>query len=462
MSKKQLVSIAAVVALGLSTGLTAVFSGQSIAEDYTQNDAQVETTGESLVDETTYVFTNADGSVRKIISSDWSKNIDGVDIYNKFNDEKTAPLDLKVTYTLDGAEVSASEIAGKSGRVTVKYAFSNNEKDGDFYVPYAVISGITLNNERFKNVEVKNAKLVNDGNRSVVAAVTLPGMQENLGVSSSKFEVPASFEFSADVTDFKLDMVVSVATSEVFSDIDTAGLENGSVSLENSLLELNSAMEQLISGSSELYDGLNTLYVKVSNDLAAGVQQLIDGSAILADGLNNGVATLPAYSTQVNAGLDRIIQGVLDGVNAKFTAANIPVTVTFENYSIYASMIAGVDANTGALLDGLFTYRTGLQTYTGTVDAKIAEAAAGATQLNAGLNQLNNQLPELTGGVAQLRDGVGQLNNGLNTFNEQGVQRLINIYNGNVKDLVARMKTIVEISQNHSNARYIYRVNEVK
>ena len=471
MSKKQLISAAAVLAFAGSTGLTTALSSQSIAESYTTNTNSIATTSEelNLKDETIYVFANADGSTRKILSSDWSKNIEGTDVYTKFNEEKSAPLGLNITYKLDGKELSASEIAGKSGKVTVSYEFTNTEKEDGYFVPYAVISGLMLNNNHFKNVEVKNAKLMNDGSRTIIAALSLPGMQENLGVSRSQFEIPSSFEFTADATNFQLDMTVSIATSEVFSELDTSSLEATTASLESSLGELNSAMSQLISGSEQLYNGLDTLYVKVSGDLASSINKLATGSTelatganLLATGLAEGQTTLTDLSAAINAGLDQIINGTL---------AHINPAINITNYSEYADDLAGDPATAGikTVIDYLMNFRTSLQAYTAGVNERVAEAAvgaaklnAGAAQLNEGLNALNAKTPELTDGVASLRDGAYQMNSGLNTFNGQGVQKLISVYNGSVKDLVYRLKDIANLSKNHTKTKYVYRVNEVK
>lgn len=469
MSKKQLIGATAVaLALAGSTILTSVLSTQNtLAEESTQENITIASEEVKLVDETVYVFTNTDGTTRKTISSDWAKNIAGTDVYSKITDEQTTPLDLRVSYFLDDKEVSASEIAGKSGKVTVRYTFTNTEKVSGYYVPYMVISGVVLNNDNFKNVEVINGRLVNDGNRTIVAGVVLPGLQEDLGITSSQFEIPSYFEFSADASNFKLDMAVSVATSEVFSELNTSGINAGVAEAESQLNTLNSAMTQLVDGSKELYQGLDTLYVKVNDELAPGVAKLAEGANTLQAGtkelstkLSAGQETLAGYSVAINGGLDQIINGILGQVNPD---------VNIDNYATYRSAIAAAKPEIAGVVDSLLLFREKLQGYTAGVNEKVTEAAEGAVKLNAGATELasglavlNNSTATLTTGVGELKDGAAKLNTGLDTFNAEGVQKIISLYDGNIKGLVNRLNNIAEIAKNHSSARYIYRTDAVK
>ena len=173
----------------------------------------------NVKDETVYVIANADGSVSKIIVSDWIKNTlgsaslkdktelsdvvnvkgdesytvdgdnmkvwdaQGNDIYYQGNIEKELPVGLRVSYTLDGSQISAEDLAGKSGKVTIRFDYQNNqyamtEIDGKrekIYVPFAMLTGMMLDNGVFSNVEVTNGKLINDGDRTIVAGIASPG-----------------------------------------------------------------------------------------------------------------------------------------------------------------------------------------------------------------------------------------------------------------------------------------------
>ena len=263
------------------------------------------TTKKQLIDETIYVFTKSDGTVRKVISSDWTKNL-GIDEFTKTErSDKSTPIDVKISYKLNGESIDATQLSGKSGRVTIRFDYTNKERSGSYYVPYAVLTGVVLDNVDFKNIEVTNGKSVNDGNRTIVAGFALPGMKENLGLTSSTYEIPDYVEISADTESFKLRTTVSLATSEIFSNIDTSNLDSASA-LSSELTKLTNAFDQIIGGSSDLYGGIDKLYTETAK-------------------LQDGVAALKAGSSDLNTGIAKIDQGMSDlyaGINDNFIANN--------------------------------------------------------------------------------------------------------------------------------------------
>ena len=182
-------------------------------------------------DETVYVIAGAEGEIEKIIVSDWIKNsikaqtvtdrseltdienikgqetytIDsetsrvwdaqGNDIYYKGNIEKELPVSINVSYKLDGKALSPSELAGKSGKLTIRFDYENNQyemkkingKEERVYVPFAIFTGMLFDNQVFDNVEVSNGKLINDGDRTAVVGFAFPGLQEDLGINAENF-----------------------------------------------------------------------------------------------------------------------------------------------------------------------------------------------------------------------------------------------------------------------------------
>ncbi len=197
--------------------------------------AAAEETEASQKDETVYVLTGTDGSVQKIIVSDWVKNtlgegslrdesgLDniqnvkgnesytpggdntkvwdaaGKDIYYQGNIDKQLPVALSVTYTLDGKTITAEELAGKSGKVTIRYTYTTTSTrpstiDGrqeKIYVPFAMLTGLLLdNNVLLQRGRSQTASVVNDGSHIVVVGIALPGLQESLQIDADKLELP--------------------------------------------------------------------------------------------------------------------------------------------------------------------------------------------------------------------------------------------------------------------------------
>ena len=176
-------------------------------------------------DETVYVFKKADGQNKNITVSDWLKNgdgdktlsdvsnlkniqntegnqayttgsknqltwaADGNDIYYQGSTTKMLPVDVKVTYWLNGKKVTPDEISGKSGKVKIRYDYTNNSKVTEngysVYTPFVATTAVILNNDNFKNVKITNAKMVNDGDRTTVVGYALPGMSDSLDMKDA-------------------------------------------------------------------------------------------------------------------------------------------------------------------------------------------------------------------------------------------------------------------------------------
>lgn len=343
-------------------------------------------------DETVYVLAGADGSVQKIIVSDWLKNelgsasltdksglsnienvkgdesysingdnmtvwdAQGNDIYYQGDIQKELPVGLTVRYTLNGKAVSPEQLKGQSGKVTIRFDYENrqyetvqiNGQNQRIYVPFAMLTGMILDNDTFRNVTVTNGKLVNDGDRTVVVGLAFPGLQENLNLSRDQLSIPSSVEITADVTDFSLGMTVTLACNDLFSQMGDVDL--GSLDAAGSLNKLTDAMDQLLNGSSALYDGLTTLLDK-SGELAAGVEELAQGAAAIkagADSLDEGAAELKAgladlseglnklsaNSAALNGGAEQVFNSLLETATAQIRAKGLTAPdLTIENYA---------------------------------------------------------------------------------------------------------------------------------
>lgn len=358
-------------------------------------------------EETVYVFADANGSVSQLLVYDWLKNTayderlddvselsdielvkgsaamsagaqgavqwstGGEDVYYRGVSAKELPVTIKVTYQLDGKTVAPEELRGKSGHVKICYSFENHQKqtvevDGEkleVVVPFAMVTGMILDNQCFRNITVSNGKLVNDGDHTVVVGFALPGLQEGLELSEELLTLPESVTLEADVTDFKLGNVMTFGTSSLFAGLDLSAVE-GDFSAEDAVSELSSAMSQLLDGSSQLYDGMRLLLEKSQelsegvDALAAGAAQLNGGKKELSDGvgaldqglaeLEKGLAELDGNSAALNAGGKQVFESLLAMGNSAIAEAGLQAeSLTMENYeSVLQKLLAGLsDAN---------------------------------------------------------------------------------------------------------------------
>lgn len=276
-------------------------------------------------------------------------NTNDTDVYYKGNTDKALPIDVKVTYALDGQEAALEDIIGKSGHLTVTVNLKNNEtgtvnvngKDRTIVTPLITAVGVILGGDA-SNVTAEHGMIESAAKSSVAAFVTLPGVKDSLSgllpdeVNSIEDYLQDTVTVEADVEDFTCPQVmVACATS-------TAALGTSSVfdlssinDLTDGINQLNDAMSQLMDGASQLVDG--------TSQLAGGVLALLDGAntlnngaAALDDGLGqltNGLDTLSANNAALNAGAQQVADGVLASANKTLKEGGlIDEDMTWSNY----------------------------------------------------------------------------------------------------------------------------------
>jgi len=374
-------------------------------------------------DETVYVFTGADGSMNHMVvsdtlhtagkkgavedysnldnienvsgdekySSDGNGNItwtsDGTDISYQGTTDKELPVDVKITYYLNGNEVSPEEIKGQSGHVKVHFDYTNNAEttitsDGEektVKVPFGMVTGLTLDASKFTNVTVTNGKMNQYNDSDVIYGLALPGLKESLETASvsdidlTSVNIPEYFEFEADTTDFDIDLCMTIATSNLLSLLNTDDLNVSDFS--GSIDQLTSSGQKLVDGTKSLKDGTSQLksgaeqldngaasLLKGSDTLTSGASSLADGSKSLAD----GASSLKDGASQVN-----------DGVNSLNDGA------------------ASLEDGAKSLADGAAT-----------LDSSMATAVSGAQQLTDGLAALVSKNDSLNSGCQQIVNAV--------------------------------------------------------
>ena len=201
-------------------------------------------------DESVYLISDANGNVNKTIVVDHLKNKDkkdtledasnlsdienvkgkekftqsgdkltwqagGKDIYYQGTATEEPPVTQKVTYYLDGKEISPEDLAGKSGKVKIRFDYTNttsytetvNGEKQTVSVPFAAITGLVLG-DGFENIEVTNGKAEVSDSSSVVLGYALPGLKDSLGIKDKDLDgdvnIPEYMEMTADVENFSM------------------------------------------------------------------------------------------------------------------------------------------------------------------------------------------------------------------------------------------------------------------
>ena len=415
--------------------------------------------GEAGKVETVYVTADASGSVNDVIVSEWLKNAtasseltdttelkdivnvkgdenftengdgtvtwnaDGSDIYYQGTTDKELPVDIKITYTLDGKEISPADLAGKSGKVTIRFEYENKAKqtvdvDGkniDVYTPFAMVSGMMLDSDKFSNVEISNGKIVSDGGNYIVMGVALPGLKESLDISDDKWDelddskelqdkLSNSFEITADTTDFELGMTITMASSDILSDFGISDLTDSDKidDLKDDMNELNDGSDKLVDGAGELKDGTSKLK-DGTNELKDGTGKLYDGTKELKDGtgkLVTGTGKLTDGAGQLVTGAGQLADGtntLKDGTGKLADGSN----TLYNGIVAYTDGVSKVNSGAGQLAKGTSSAKEGAKK----LEGGIQQTKAGADKLSAGANDFYNQLsgiPTMLNGVTGL------------------------------------------------------------
>ena len=276
-------------------------------------------------------------------------NTNDTDVYYKGNTDKALPIDVKVTYALDGQEAALEDIIGKSGHLTVTVNLKNNEtgtvnvngKDRTIVTPLITAVGVILGGDA-SNVTAEHGMIESAAKSSVAAFVTLPGVKDSLSgllpdeVDSIEDYLQDTVTVEADVEDFTCPQVmVACATSTAALGTDNVFDLSSINDLTDGINQLNDAMSQLMDGASQLVDGTSQLANGVLA-LLDGANTLNNGAAALDDGLGqltNGLDTLSANNAALNAGAQQVADGVLASANKTLKEGGlIDEDMTWSNY----------------------------------------------------------------------------------------------------------------------------------
>ena len=445
------------------------------AED---NDAD-ESTENPSKEESVYVIAAPDGSIKQIISSsrlsglgdedeisdqsflDNIENVKGDETFTQDEDgtitwdaqgkdiyyqaaagddsENTLPVKVTETYFMDGEEMTADEIAGKSGRVTIRFDYENtltqevtlgegeNKNDGEavtLHTPFIALTGAVVSDADYLNIEVTGGKAVSDGEHTAIVGAAFPGMAQDLQTkafsalsSLTDIKLTDYVEISADVENFEPLSAYTLITNEFFNDPE--------LDFADVLDKAETALSSLTGGVSQIAGGIG--------DLNDGAGELKSGASDLADGL----AALTESSEDLNNGAASMFAAMLEAAGSQLEAAGIPLEGPLSEET-YSQVLEAVSENeqlpeeakiqVKALkekLDQAAAFCEGLAEYTGGVDdakegadslkSGAASLQAGAAKLSLGITIMQAAIPDLSGVSDALKASV-QLAKEYNTW----------------------------------------------
>lgn len=312
-------------------------------------------------EETIYLILNGDGSVREQIVSDWLHsdtgfhsfrdksglqdvenlksdvlpeqdagmliwNTEDKDIYYQGKSELQPPVSVAITYLLDGKEIDAIDLNGKSGHLSVHVALKNNEsrqiaiagEQRTVFTPFFTVAAAMLPADSYTNITAEHGTVQTDSKTNLVCFLAMPGVSESLsGLLPENFTGLDSLmldeiTLEADVTDCRV-------PSFLFASSPTLeGLSLDGEGSSSELQDLQNATRELQDGAGVLDDAAATLQEKLGefadgySEFDAGVDSALDGSRLLAAGSENlldNVALLSDKSAELANGASQLRDG---------------------------------------------------------------------------------------------------------------------------------------------------------
>lgn len=428
-------------------------------------------------------------------------NANGSDIFYTGTTEEALPVSVNISYKLDGKNVKADDIIGKSGNITItmkyknsdKHVVSVNGKKETLYTPFVVTMGMMLDSNNNSNVSVENGKVMNTGTKDAIIGIAAPGLYESLYLKEIKGLDTITITF--DTTKFELPTIYSVVTPKL---------------IDNSDLKVFDKLDTI-------YNSVNTLQSGM-NKLEKGARAVSDGSSKLKSELSSSIKTLSSDNSDAltSSQVSQFIAGAKSGVNATFTNDYVngiksatwssvksglensnDDTVSNYGTAILATYLGGTTnlQMYGACKQGMTSYCDALEASGYEIDKIDALASSINTNLNKSvmyvaknvsdqvssslskkvaldtaesvasnlvptvantvkngtMQAVSSGLGDLYNGVVELDNGIKSLSKGISKINTSGIKKISSLVNSNVRSTSNRMKALIKLSNNYES-----------
>lgn len=498
----------------------------------------------------------------------WDSN--GNNIYYKGESDKQLPVECKITYELNGEEISAEELKGKSGNVKIKINYTNNKKhivsvngkQVTMYTPFIIVAGTKIDNAKNKNIQITNGKIVDNGESTLAVGIAMPGMQENIGISKNKIDIPEEIDISMETEDFEMGNIIAVVAvkgidEDLTSDLNSmysqiSELSNASNQIIAGVNQLKDGTTELVNGVDQLKEGTGTAYAgskqikneveestknlkndntpaidsktleeikaqamqsatlsdeqkagiaaqakaaaTLSDEQKAGIAAQAKSGAKLTDAQKTGIAAQAkvaakltdeqkagiiakaqsAYPTELTDAEKQLILVVAQNTaesTAEATALEVAQNTAYQTAEATALEVAQSTAtqtaettaltvaqSTATQTAGATATQTATQVgnqakqkFTNQVVSQMSTLGSALSELTNGLETIDNGVSALAVGTNKLDNGALQLASGVKTFNDQGISKINNLVNGDLRNFASRLEKINELANEYNN-----------
>ena len=245
---------------------------------------------------------------------------------------------------------------------------------------------------------------------------------------------------------------VTVDNSDIYKQIaDLAKQmtdENDKAAVENVLNQISATKTQTVDVQAEVE--VENPYVTALKGIASGADAL--SKQLSANGeIGGGAATLYGTLSSTQGATVKAATAGLSGALASDGSLQRGISLL---QSGVGEMGTKLGAGTNELLSGIGTLQEGadsLNSGLGTLASGASQLNIGAGTLSTGLNTLQSSTGALVSGVEQLDSGAAELNSGMIQFNEEGIEKLVSVFDGDVDSLLDKANELLDASKEYKN-----------
>ena len=443
----------------------------------------------------------------------------GKDIFYTGITKKAQPINVVTKYYLNGKVTKATDMIGKSGKIKIEISLLNNSllRTDNTFTPYVVALGAMMDSDTNTDISITNGKVTDTGTRSVLLAISAPGLYEYTNIN--EFKSLNKVIITYNTTDFEINDIYMVASPKILSELDLGIFDKLDI-LTSSISTLGEKMDELEAGTKDLANGTSTLFKNSSifNEKLAtassSLEKIANGTIKLVDGVDEMLTTLTDAKTMMeDKDIDgslanlKVLQAKNEAIITKLTKPlvedaykvkkmsptetetemiarikkfNPNLTVAEEQelknvkstYELKLLLVANNDAvkemitnleDLNSLLDTLTTKLEEVKEMQG----KVTLLNASLNELSVGLNKLSQASTEINKGISTLNNGATKISLGTTQLNNQGIKTLVNYsnriitYSEKIENLVNLSKSYKGFASNNADSTlFVYKLSK--
>lgn len=335
------------------------------------------------------------------------------------------PWSIGFTYRLDGQEVQAADLAGKSGTLEITLHTSQNPAvDARYFENYLIQATCTLPMDKVENVQTDDGSIALSGSDTTVNFMVMPGKdgEASLTAQVTNFEMPgisvAAIPFSMAIDAPDTGSLVSNFDALIEGadqlDLGTQQLVQGIDAVQDATRQAAAGAAEVAQGATQMSQGLAQYQqgLRAAADEAAGSVSQDD----IAQAQESYKAALSVYAAAYAAEYERLMVagGITSEEALKQAAANLSGSSAEQNMTAamrtLVELMAASAGSQGAA-QALDQAADGLGSA-----ADAQSLIGGMVALDAGTTELAQGLDQLAGGTGDLSQGASSLQEGTATL----------------------------------------------